>query len=218
MAPPPILVFDLDGTIVDSLADLGAALNRLLVARALPPLALDAIRPMVGDGAARLLERALAATGARARAGDLDAFVADYTAHAAIETRPYPGVTPTLRSLAGAGWRFAICTNKPAGAAAAVLAALELTAWFAFVGGGDSFAARKPDPAPLLGTIAAAGGTRARAAMVGDHANDIAAARAAGIPSIFAAWGYGPEVMAQGAAAVARRFTELAAIAPRLVP
>ena len=88
----------------------------------------------------------------------------------------------------------------------------------AAVGGGDSFPPRKPDPAHLLSTIAQAGGDPQRAIMAGDHANDIAAAQGAGLPSIFALWGYGPETMARGAAASARRFTELAVIAPRLLP
>jgi phosphoglycolate phosphatase len=214
----PTLVLDLDGTLVDSLPDLTAALDRLMAARGLAGFTPDEVRPMVGDGTPRLIERAFAARAASPGKTDLATFVADYTAHAADASRPYPGVDETLAGLSAAGWRFAVCTNKPAGAARALFAALGLDHWFAAVGGGDSFAVRKPDPAHLLGTIALAGGDPRRAVMVGDHANDIAAANGAGLPAIFALWGYGPETMARGAAATARRFTELAVIAPRLLP
>ena len=86
------------------------------------------------------------------------------------------------------------------------------------VGGGDSFPVRKPDPAHMTATLAAAGGTADRAIMAGDHANDIVASQGAGLPCIFAAWGYGPPAMATGAVAIARDITEMAEIASRLVP
>ncbi len=213
------LVLDLDGTLVDSLPDLAASLDRLMAARGLPGFTLDEVRPMVGDGTQKLVERALAARHAPAPSPEeFDAFVVDYTAHAADATTLYPGVEETLTSLAGAGWCFAICTNKPVAAAQMLIAALGLADRFAAIGGGDSFPVRKPDPAHLLSTIARAGGDPVRAVMAGDHANDIAAAQGAGLPSIFALWGYGPETMARGAAATARRFTDLAVIAPRLLP
>ena len=85
------------------------------------------------------------------------------------------------------------------------------------IGGGDSFPMRKPDPRHLLATLEAAGGCRELAVMAGDHANDVAAATGAGVPCVFAAWGYGPPEMAQGAVAVAQDFTELVAIARRLL-
>lgn len=214
----PTLVLDLDGTLVDSLPDLTGALSRLMAARGLPGFMAAEIAPMVGDGTATLVKRAFAARGAVPDAHDHDRFVADYTAHVAVETRPYPQVGETLAALQAKGWHFAICTNKSTAATKALLAALGLTHWFGALGCGDSFPARKPEPVHLLATIAAAGGEPRHALMAGDHANDIAVAAAAGIPSIFAAWGYGSASMANAATAIARRFTDLAVIAPRLLP
>jgi phosphoglycolate phosphatase len=211
------LLLDLDGTLVDSVPDLAAALNRLLGTRGLAPLSRAEIAPMVGDGVAKLVERAFAARGQAPDEGALAEYSADYGAHAAVETRPYPGVAEALNSLTGEGWLLAVCTNKPEAAARSLLGALGLAHYFAAIGGGDSFPVRKPDPAHLLATLTAAGGEPAHAVMAGDHANDVAAARGAALPCIFAAWGYGPLAMADGAAAVAHDFAELAAIARRLV-
>jgi phosphoglycolate phosphatase len=212
------LIFDLDGTLVDSVPDLAAAVNRLMAGRALPGFTEAAVTAMVGDGAAALVTRAFAAHGRPPDSAALDDFLADYGAHAAIASRPYPGVVDLLPVLAAQGWRLAVCTNKPEAPARTLLAALGLAPFFAAVGGGDSFATRKPDPGHLLGTLAAAGGAAAQALMVGDHHNDVAAARAAGIPAIFAAWGYGTPAMAEGAAATAAAFTDVPAIAERLRP
>ena len=211
------LVLDLDGTLVDSVPDIAAAVNRLLASRLLPGLAEHAVQLMVGDGTDALIERAFAAHGALPDAQAAAEYVADYTARSAEATEAYPGVTATLRAMHGAGWRLAVCTNKPEAAAHRVLRALGLDGFFAAVGGGDSFAGRKPDPVHLLGTIAAAGGAPGRAVMAGDHANDVLAAQAAGVPSVFAAWGYGTPAMAEGAGAVAERFDELPVLAARLL-
>jgi len=211
------LLLDLDGTLVDSLPDLAAALNRLMQARGLATLSQAQVAPMVGDGVVKLVERAFAARGRTPDATAIVEFSADYGAHVADATRPYPGVAETLRSLAAEGWRLAVCTNKPEQTARSLLAALGLVRYFAAIGGGDSFPVRKPDPAHLLATLKAAGGEVDRAVMAGDHANDIAAASGAGLPCIFAAWGYGPPAMAEGAVAVAHGFRELATIAWRLL-
>jgi phosphoglycolate phosphatase len=211
------LLLDLDGTLVHSVPDLAAALNRLLAAHGLAGLSHAETAAMVGDGVARLVERAFAARGRVADSDTVAEFSADYGAHSAVETAPYPGVAEALRSLAGEGWRLAVCTNKPEQAARTLLAAVGLAPLFAAIGGGDSFATRKPDPAHLLATLEAAGGERTHAVMAGDHANDVTAARGAGLPCIFAAWGYGPMAMAEGAVAVAQDFTELAEIARGLV-
>jgi phosphoglycolate phosphatase len=122
-----------------------------------------------------------------------------------------------LRHVDEAGWRLAICTNKPEAAARALLESLGLMKFLCAVGGGDSFPVRKPDPAHLLATLREAGGDPAAAIMVGDHANDVAAARGAGVKSVFVTWGYGPAAMAEGADAVAHDLTELQAALPRLV-
>jgi phosphoglycolate phosphatase len=211
------MVFDLDGTLVDALPDLTAALNRMLAARGLQPLTQADVRPMIGDGTKKLVERALAARAQPYDDATERAMVADYTDHVAAESRPYPGVNATLGRLQEAGWKFAICTNKSTAATEALLAALDIAHWFAALGCGDTFAVRKPNPGHLAGTIEAAGGTIERSLMVGDHANDIAVGKALGVPTIFASWGYGKPEMAEGASAVAERFAALATLGPQLV-
>jgi phosphoglycolate phosphatase len=214
---PRTLLLDLDGTLVHSVPDLAAALNRLMRARGLAQFTHAETALMVGDGVARLVERAFAARRLVPDAAAVAEFSADYGAHAAVETRAYPGVAAGLRSLAAEGWRLAVCTNKPEAMAHSLLAAVDLGPLFAAIGGGDSFPVRKPDPRHLLATLQAAGGQPGRAVMAGDHANDVAAARSAGLPCIFAAWGYGPAAMAEGAVAIAHDFGELVAIARRLL-
>jgi phosphoglycolate phosphatase len=211
------LVLDLDGTLIDSVPDLCAALNRLFVARGLAPFDYSEVTAMVGNGAEALLRKAFAARGEAYDPAAFEIFLADYTENAAVETRPYPGVPETLRRFADDGWTIAVCTNKPEAPARMVLDALGLTPFLAALGGGDSFPVKKPDPAHLLATLAAAGGAPDHAVMVGDHHNDVAAAAGAGLPCIFAAWGYGPRSMADGAACVAERFTDLPEMAARLV-
>jgi len=211
------LILDLDGTLVDSVDDLATALNAVLRARGLSPADRQEVTALIGNGARVLLTAAFATRGAPFDQAALDDFLADYTAHAAVATRPFPGMVDTLRTMQGTGWRLAVCTTKPEAAARALLAELGLDPWFAAIGGGDSFATRKPDPAHLLATLAAAGGDRHRAVMVGDHANDVIAATGAGVPCIFAAWGYGPLAMADGAAFVARHAADLPGLCEQLV-
>lgn len=214
---PRTLLLDLDGTLVDSVPDLCAALNHLMQSRAISGFSYTETAALVGDGVAALVARAFAARGTAQDDAALDDFLRDYGAHAAERTRAYPGVGPTLDTLLAAGWRLAVCTNKPEGPAHTLLAALGLDDLFSAVGGGDSFPTRKPDPRHLAATLAAAGGVKGRAVMVGDHRNDVAAAAGAGIPAIFAAWGYCPRESGEGAAAVAERFADLPAIAARLI-
>jgi phosphoglycolate phosphatase len=164
-----------------------------------------------------LIDRAFAARGATPAEADYAAYAADYGKNFAVATRPFPGAEVALSSLAAAGWRLAVCTNKPEAMARDVLAATGLAGLFAAVGGGDSFPARKPDPAHLLATLAAAGAAPGRALMIGDHRNDILAANGACVPGIFAAWGYGPLAMSEGAAAVAHGLPELPELATRLL-
>lgn len=211
----PTLLFDLDGTLVDSVPDLTAALNRLMAARGLASFGEREVTGFIGDGVAALVRRGFAARGVAEDGPALAEFNADYTAHAADHTRPFPEVADTLARLVAEGWRMAVCTNKPEAPARGLLAALGLAPFFVAIGGGDSFPVRKPDPGHLLATLAAAGGERGRAVMIGDHHNDINAARAAGLPSILAAWGYTPEVA--GASAVAHRFGEIPGLAAGLL-
>ena len=210
------LLLDLDGTLVDTLPDLLASLNRVTGPMNLRPFTAPEVRPMIGDGAWVLVQRAMALRGRMAVPADLDALLADYTANVAGHSAPFPGVADGLARLAAAGWRLAVCTNKPERAARALLDALGFSPHLAAVGGGDSFPVRKPDPAHLLATLDAAGGRAARAVMLGDHQNDIQAARAANIACIFAAWGYGDD--AGGAAETARDFAEACLLADRLLP
>lgn len=210
-------VFDLDGTLVDSVPDLLASCNRVMSAHGLAPFTAADVTAMVGDGAAALVGRIMAARDRVATPRDLEDFLADYMAHPAVETRPYPGAVAVLDLLASEGWTFSICTNKPEAAARKVLEALGLAHHFMVIGGGDSYPKRKPNPAHLLATIKAAGGSPQAAVMLGDHHNDMAAAKGAGVPAVFAAWGYGPEAMAAGAP-IARRFADVPALARGLLP
>ena len=212
----PLMVFDLDGTLVDSVPDLAAAINRLMTARALPIFTRPEIAAMVGDGVRVLLDRAFAARGLVPDPAALPDFMVDYSANAAQETEPYPGVRETLDRFAAAGWRMAVCTNKPEAPARTLLNALALAPYFAAVGGGDSIPVRKPDPGHLSATIAAAGGSPALAVMAGDHHNDVLSAAGLGMPSIFAAWGYGPPDTGDHASATAATFPDLFELAMRL--
>jgi phosphoglycolate phosphatase len=216
--PFRLAVFDLDGTLVDSVPDLHAALDRLAARLGLAPYGRAEVTAMIGDGVRVLVERALAARGLPFDEAALAIYSDDYTAHAAVETRPFPGIEPALAELEAAGWRLALCTNKPAAATAALLDRLGLAGRFAAVGGGDSFPMRKPDPGHLLATIAAAGGVPGQAVMIGDHRNDVLAARGAGLPCLFAGWGYGAPAMAEGAAAVAPSPEALPAMLEALLP
>lgn len=212
------LAFDLDGTLTDSVPDIAAAVNRTLGARGLPSLSNADVAAMVGDGLHPLMQRAFAAVGAVPDSAAATEYLADYESRVAEDTRLYPGIAEALDSLRADGWTLAVCTNKPERAARLLLEALGVADSFAAIGGGDSFAAHKPDPRHLLGTIEAAGGTPERALMVGDHHNDVRAAAGSGVRSIFAGWGYGRPGMEEGAAAVARDVPEFVRIAERLLP
>ena len=192
-------VFDLDGTLVDSAPDLHAALDRLMAVKRLPGFARAEVVAMIGDGVRVLLERAYAARGIALDEADLQHFMTDYEANAAVLTRAFDGIPELLGGLRDAGWRLAVCTNKPEGAARVLLSGLGLDGHFSALGGGDSFPMRKPDPGHLRATLAAAGAVPEDAVMIGDHRNDIEAARGAGVRAIFAGWGYGPHSMAGGA-------------------
>lgn len=211
----PTLLLDLDGTLVDTVPDLLASLNRLMDSRGLPALSTAEVIPMIGDGAAVLVRRAMAARGREATPADIQTLLADYTANVADGSRLFPGVEPTLRAMAADGWRLAVCTNKPVVASRELLATLGVLELFAAVGGGDSYRTRKPDPEHLLSTLADAGGRADAAVMVGDHHNDVQAAAGAGVPCIFAAWGYG--AAPAGVAATAQAFPDVAGLARRLL-
>lgn len=210
------LLFDLDGTLVDSVPDLAAAANRLLAELGRAPLDEVEIAAMVGDGVAKLVERALAArqTSDFALAAATARFTALYEADAVTLTRPYPGVREGLAAFAHAGVTLAVCTNKPERATRAVLEGLGLARFFAVVIGGDSLPARKPDPAPLIAALNRLGVAPTEAAMVGDHRNDVLAAQGARIAAIFASYGYGLTTLGElRPDAMIDRFAELPQVA-----
>ena len=182
------LIFDLDGTLIDSEPDLRAALNRLLADRGLSPLNAAAVRAMIGDGARMLVQRACAAHNRAAGPAEYAEFLEDYEANATVATVVYPGIEAALAALHTAGHKMAVCTNKPEQAARNVLQALGLAHFFAAVVGGDG-PYRKPDPRPVSQALAALNETDG--IMIGDHQNDQTAAQALNLPFIHAAWGYG---------------------------
>lgn len=196
----PLAIFDLDGTLVHSAPDIAAVLNRLMARRALPAFALPEVQAMIGDGARALLAKAFAARGAEWGEEDLSSFLPDLERNGTVLTRPFPGIPEALAGLAESGWALAVCTNKPIAATRALLDGLGLAGRFPVVLGGDSLSVRKPDPGHVRGVLAAAGAEPDAAVMIGDHSNDVLAARGAGVRSVFAAWGYGAD---PGADAVA---------------
>ena len=146
-----LVVFDLDGTLIDSRRDLADSVNALLVELGAAPLDLDAVTAMVGEGAAALVRRALAAAGIPADTpGALDRFLAHYDERMTVHTRPYAGIPETLDELRSHGLTLAVLTNKPQRASVTILERLDLSRWFFQVIGGDSAAGRKPDPAGLM--------------------------------------------------------------------
>ena len=191
---PLTIVFDLDGTLVDTAPDLADTLNVILAREGLAPVPYDKARTMIGGGARRMIEAGLAFEKRAATAAEIDRlfadFIAHYAAHIADRSRPFPGLIAALDRLAAQGCTFAVCTNKLEGLSRLLLDALGLTPRFASICGQDTFGVQKPDPEILRRTIAQAGGSAARAIMVGDSATDIDTARAAGVPVIAVDFGY----------------------------
>jgi phosphoglycolate phosphatase len=182
------LIFDLDGTLVDSRADLAEAGNHARAALGLPALAMPEVAKMVGDGAATLIERLTPGCSPEGRASAMAAFLAYYAEHCTDRTRPYAGVPEMLGQLRHAGWLLAVATNKPLAFTLAILDACGLD-HFTEVRGGD--AERKPDPGQLLSILAELGAEGASSWMVGDHRTDILAGRAAGCFVMWCSWGIG---------------------------
>ncbi|WP_119303988.1 phosphoglycolate phosphatase [Dongia deserti] len=209
------LVFDLDGTLVDSAPDIAAAVNALFAELDLPEVEVPSIQRMIGDGAPMLLERALLHVGAAHKAADLMArFSVHYDDNAVKLTKVYPEVIETLTALRKVGCRLGVCTNKPIGPTRALLAAFGLDSLIEAVVGGDSLPQRKPQPEPLLTVIQALGGTPDRAVLIGDSAVDLACAAAAGVPAIIIPSGYG--MMQPEATVTAASFADLPRVLARL--
>jgi phosphoglycolate phosphatase len=194
MALPPTIVFDLDGTLVDTAPDLINALNFVLDREGLPPVPLHSARNMIGAGARKLIERGLELEGRAASPSDItrltEDFIVYYAEHIADLSRPFEGLEIALDDLGTRGYRFAVCTNKLEWLSKLLLDRLGLSSRFSAICGADTFGVSKPDPAILHQTVARAGGHISRAIMVGDAGTDIGAARRAGIPVIGVAFGY----------------------------
>ncbi len=185
------VVFDLDGTLIDSLPDLAGALNRSLARHGSPPVPLTEVAPMVGDGARVLLHKGYAARNLLPSDHDEAFFLADYEAHVTDLTKPFPGIPEALIALRDSGYQLGLCTNKPEVSARIVLSALDLDKFFPIVVGGDATTHRKPDPRHLAAVLAAMNVAKDQAVMIGDHANDMATASGLGVTAIFVTWGYG---------------------------
>ena len=187
------IVFDIDGTLIDTAPDLTHALNHALNVHGHAPIAPDCVRQAVGRGAKIMIEQALDLIGAEDDAeAMLPDFLAHYEANIARESRPFPGAVAALDRLASAGARLAVCTNKREHLTRLLLQALEIEHYFSGIAGRDTFPVSKPDPGHLLGAIGLAGGKAKAAVMIGDSAVDIRAAQGAGVPSILVAFGYCP--------------------------
>jgi phosphoglycolate phosphatase len=194
MTSAPIVVFDLDGTLVDTAPDLINALNFILDREGLPPVPLHAARNMIGAGARKLIERGLELEGRSMSVEDVTRLTGDfidyYAAHIADASRPFEGLESALDDLSARGYRFAVCTNKLEWLSKRLLDQLGLSSRFDAICGADTFGVAKPDPAILRQTVARAGGQVASAIMVGDAGPDIGVARRAGVPVIGVEFGY----------------------------
>jgi phosphoglycolate phosphatase len=219
---PLTIVFDLDGTLVDTAPDLLAALNAVLTVEGHTPVVPKELRHLVGHGARAMFEHALLRTEAPVPGARLSAltekFLAYYRANIAKGSRPFPGVPETLDLLAAQGAGLGVCTNKAQDLTELLLDELELTRHFPAIFGGGRTPYSKPDQRHLLEVVTALKGDKERAVLVGDSPVDVAAAHAAGIPVIAMSYGYTPvPVHELGADAVADDFAELPGIISRLV-
>jgi len=194
MTKPLYIIFDLDGTLVDSAPDLTGALNHTLGTLDLPYVDQDSVRQMVGFGARRLIEQGVEAAGVSLNDDEIEAalqvFLDYYRDHIVDQTRPFPGTRAVLKKLQRAGAVMAVCTNKPQDLSEKVLSSLKLNHFFKTIIGADAVENRKPHADHVHATLAAMGGAAENAIFVGDSATDVNAARNAGIPVIAVSFGY----------------------------
>jgi phosphoglycolate phosphatase len=215
------IVFDLDGTLVDTAPDLIDTLNVMLARHKCPTVEYDAARSLIGGGVRPLIERALLER--KLTPAEIDEIYKEYLdhyfAHIADRSQAYPGVIEALDLLDNRGFRFAVCTNKLEWLAVRLLEALGLKERFAAIVGPDTFGMRKPDPAILHGTLARAGGRAERAVMIGDSGTDVVTARAAGIPVVLVDFGYTEIPVSElGADRIIGHFDALPAAVDALMP
>ena len=213
------IVFDLDGTLVDTAPDLTNALNDVRTRRGLKPVSIEAIRGCVGHGARVMIEQSLVNAGARGDADQMLAeFLVHYGANIARESRPYPGALAALDRLSAQGARLAICTNKRESLSRLLIQELGIEHQFTALAGRDTFPVAKPHPGHLTGVIALAGGDPSRSVMIGDSDIDLRTAKAASVPAILVSFGYGASPMDGFApGAVIDHFDELEGHAARLL-
>lgn len=188
------IVFDLDGTLIDTAPDLIHTLNLILTQEGLPAVPYAHARNLIGGGPRILIERALAAEGRNCATEEIDrlyaAFVAYYAEHIADRSRPFPGLDQALDDLSAAGHRLAVCTNKLEWLSLRLLKALNMAQRFAAICGPDTFGVQKPNPEVFRQTVRRAGGEPERAIMIGDSRTDIHTGRAAHVPVIAVDFGY----------------------------
>lgn len=189
--PIDLIIFDLDGTLIDSLPDLADATNHMLTTLGRPRIDQDAVRRLVGQGARRLVERALPGASEDVIAQGLDLFLDYNHHHIADRTVLYPGVMETLDALKQRGIRMAIISNKNVALCREVISVLGAEHYFEEILGADSLPFRKPSPEPVLKLLADFELAPERATLVGDSINDIAAGKGAGVVTVGCTWGYG---------------------------
>jgi len=194
MNPSRTVVFDLDGTLVDTAPDLINALNFVLHREGMPAVPMKSARNLIGGGARKLIERGLELDGRQVGLADItrmtDDFIGHYAAHIADQSRPFEGLEGALDDLSARGYRFAVCTNKLEWLSKLLLDQLGLSSRFSAICGADTFGVSKPDPAILRQTVARAGGQLASTIIVGDAGPDVGVARRAGVPIIGVEFGY----------------------------
>ncbi len=194
------ILFDLDGTLVDTAPDLVSALNHVLVEASLQPVGMESVGTLIGHGARAMIERGMAVQGAALRPEEVDAhfkrFIDYYSDHIAERSRPFPGAVAALENLQAAGAQLAVCTNKSQILSDRLLEALDILRFFAKIVGADSVSSKKPHPAHIWETLDRCDGLAQRAIMVGDSRTDERAARLAGLPFIFFTFGYETETAA----------------------
>src|SRR5450755_3672193 len=221
--PAQTIVFDLDGTLIDTAPDLVDTLNVVFAREGLPPVAYETARNLIGGGARAMIARGIEAEGRVLEPPKLeqmfDDFIAYYTTHVADRSRPFPGLIDALDALAAGGYRFAVCTNKLERLSVLLLEKLELADRFAAICGQDTFGIQKPDPEILRRTVAAAGGNPPHSIMIGDSSTDIRTARAAGIPVIAVDFGYSERPVSEyGPDRIISHFEELSAAIAAVSP
>ena len=219
----PTIVFDLDGTLIDTAPDLVDTLNVVFAREGWPPVPYETARSMISGGARMMLARGIAAEGIIVAPAKLERlfadFIAHYTEHVADRSRPFPGLTDALDVLASGGCRFAVCTNKLERLSVLLLKQLKLADRFAAICGQDTFGIQKPDPEVLRRTVTAAGGSLPHAIMIGDSVTDIRTARAAGLPVIAVDFGYSERPVSElGPDRIISHFAQLRSAIAAILP